>query len=213
MSPSEWANFDQDQACEYILRTSLARSFNAGKDDLLDKLLESMKGCFELNKILDVLRAANRSTDFNAKKIWAISYKDKAQAYFALSKVVDGVSLNQNSGTHLDHVIPKALLKGREVKDVNQLANLTILSESENMSKGKKQIREWLDDMTPEQFAVFCSRHAIPSDDRLYAPENFDEFISERKKLICSKTRLGKHLQSDVSEQEDDGDDVTGVDD
>jgi hypothetical protein len=213
MSPSEWANFDQDQACEYILRTSLARSFNAGKDDLLDKLLESMKGGFELNKILDVLRAANRSTDFNAKKIWSISYKDKAQAYFALSKVVNGVSLNQNSGTNLDHVIPKALLKGREVKDINQLANLTILSESENMSKGKKQIRDWLDDMSPGQFAAFCSRHAIPSDVRLYSPENFDEFISERKKLISSRTLLGKHLQSDGIEQDDEGDDVPGVDD
>jgi len=104
-------------------------------------------------------------------------------------------------------------LKGREVKDVNQLANLTILSESDNMSKGKKQLCEWLNDMTPVQFAAFCSRHAIPSDVRLYARENFDEFISERKKLISLHTILGKHLQSDGSEQDDEGDDVAGVDD
>ena len=210
MTISQWNNFDQGQACEYILRTSLARSFNAGKDDLLDDLLTSMESGFDINKIIGVLRNANRSVDFNAKKIWAISYKDRAQVYFALSKVVYGLNLSQISGTDIDHIIPKSLLKGRDVKDVNQLANLTILSEADNRSKGKKLLSNWLSEMEASALSSFCSRHSIPNDKNLWYPENFDNFILERKKLISANTALGGLLQKEeVDEEEEEEIDVS----
>jgi hypothetical protein len=204
MSTAEWTAFDQSKAAEYILRTSLARSFGAGKDDLLDKLRDSMVGGFELNKVFAVLKAANRSIDFSATKVWAISYKDRASVYFALSKVVKGFSLDQMSGTNIDHVIPKALMKGRE-KDVNQLANLTVLTESDNKSKGKKLLADWLSEMDDETLRNFCSLHAIPFDRTLWTPKKFDEFVAQRKRLISTSTPLGNLFK--VEEQLEDDED------
>jgi uncharacterized protein with ParB-like and HNH nuclease domain len=212
MTIQQWNNFDQDQACEYILRTSLARSFNAGKDDLLDKLQQSMESGFDLNKILGILKSANRSVDFNTQKIWAITYNDRAQVYFALSKVVSGLNLNQISATAIDHIIPKALLlKERDPKDVNQLANLTILSDSDNKSKGKKLLSDWLSEMEPGLLLSFCTRHSIPTEKSLWLPGNFDQFISERKKLIANNTPLGELFQKEESTSDDeDEDEING---
>jgi Protein of unknown function DUF262 len=204
MTTAQWTAFDQSKAAEYILRTSLARSFAAGKDNLLDDLRDSMVAGFDLNKVFAVLKSANRSIDFSSKKIWAISYKDRTSVYFALSKVVKGFSLDQLSGTNIDHIIPKALMKGRE-KDVNQLANLTVLSEADNKSKGKKLLAEWLAEMDDETLRNFCSLHAIPCDRALWTPKNFDEFIFQRKRLISTSTQLGNlfKVEDQVEDEEE----------
>jgi len=203
MTPSEWKNFSQHQAAEYILRTSLARSFNGAKDGLLDDLQKSMQSKFDLDNIIEILRLANRTVDFNSEKIWAISYKNPSEVYFALSKV-NGIDISHISDTHIDHIIPKALLKNRTSEEVNQLANLTILTEQENLSKGKKQLTNWLSEMDSDQLVHFCRRNMIPSDKSLWDPLNFDKFIEERKRLIIEKTPLGKLINQKLIEVEDD---------
>lgn len=211
MDIAKWNAFDKRQAAEYILRTSLARSFSDGKDDLLDDLAESMCAGFELEKVLTVLKAANRNVDFAPEKIWSISYKESSLVYFALSKVVAGVDFEQMSGTNIDHVIPKALLKSREMKDVNQLANLTVLSEADNKSKGKKTLIEWLDGFSDQTLKDHCERHAIPLDKSLWSPDRFDDFIVARKKLIVSSTGLGRLLRSQTPDTDSDVDDADDV--
>ena len=205
MDISQWNAFDKRQAAEYILRTSLARSFSDGKDDLLDKLAASMCGGFDLEKVFGVLKTANRNIDFTSEKIWNISYKESAMVYFALSKVVVGIDFEQMSGTNIDHIIPKALLKSRDLKDVNQLANLTVLSEADNKSKGKKTLVEWLREFDEDTLKSHCERHAIPFDKSLWVPERFDDFIAARKKLIVSSTPLGRLLRDQIPDADSDG--------
>ena len=205
MDISQWNAFDKRQAAEYILRTSLARSFSDGKDDLLDKLAASMCAGFDVDKVFGVLKAANRNIDFTSEKIWSISYKESAMVYFALSKVVVGIDFEQMSGTNIDHIIPKALLKSRDLKDVNQLANLTVLSEADNKSKGKKTLVDWLGEFDDATLKAHCERHAIPLDKSLWSPERFDDFISARKKLIVSSTPLGRLLRDQVPDPDLEG--------
>ena len=125
--------------------------------------------------------------------------------YFALSKVVVGIDFEQMSGTNIDHIIPKALLKSRDLKDVNQLANLTVLSEADNKSKGKKTLVEWLREFDEDTLKAHCERHAIPFDKSLWVPERFDDFIAARKKLIVSSTPLGRLLRDQIPDADSDG--------
>jgi len=207
MTATQWANFDKRLACEYMLRTSLARSFNGAKDDLLDKLAVSMKSGFSLDRIIGTLRDASRNVDFDDRKIWGISYKEESLVYFALSKVVTGIDFDQISGTNVDHIIAKANLKGVSKDAINQLANLTVLSASDNKAKGKKLITEWLAEMDLGQREDYCRRNCIPNVPRLWLPENYSEFIIERKKLILAQTELGKLLQKFASQASDESED------
>jgi hypothetical protein len=212
MTSTQWANFDKRLAAEYMLRTSLARSFNGAKDDLLDKLAESMKLGFSLERITATLREASRNVDFDERKIWSISYKEDSLVYFALSKVVAGIDFDQISGTNLDHIIAKINLKGLSSDSINQLANLTVLSASDNKAKGKKLITEWLAEMNEGQREDYCRRNCMPNVPRLWLPENYSEFITERKKLILSQTELGKLLKKSATQAPDESEDSDTVD-
>lgn len=196
MKAREWSELDADAVAEYILITSLAGSFNGAKDSLLDQLAESMKDKFDLQKALGLLKSANRTIEFDAQKIWAISYKQQAKVYFAISKVVKGSNLQSICQTHIDHIIAKDLLTSYTASDVNQLANLTILDQSENTSKGKKTLLEWLKGRTEAQRRQYCETHQIPMDESLWAPSKFHEFIKARKELILANTEMGKLLSS-----------------
>ena len=212
MTSTQWANFDKRLAAEYMLRTSLARSFNGAKDDLLDNLALSMKSGFSLERIAVTLREASRNVDFDERKIWAISYKEDSLVYFALSKVVAGIDFDQMSGTNLDHIIAKTNLKGLSSDSINQLANLTVLSASDNKAKGKKLITEWLAEMNEEQREDYCRRNCMPNVPRLWLPENYSEFITERKKLILSQTELGKLLKKTATQVPDESEDSDIID-
>jgi hypothetical protein len=64
--------------------------------------------------------------------------------------------------------------------------------------------------MDASALSSFCSRHSIPNDKTLWLPENFDNFILERKKLISDNTALGGLLQKeDVDDEEEEENDIT----
>jgi len=196
MKAREWSKLDAEAVSEYILITSLAGSFNGAKDSLLDDLSESMKAGFNLKTVLSILKNANRTVDFDAGKIWAISYKQQAKVYFALSKIVVGSNLRSICQSHIDHIIAKDLLSSVPATDVNQLANLTVLDQSENASKGGHTLMEWLKERSESQRRQYCLKHRIPLDEALWAPTRFADFIRARKALILEETELGKLLSS-----------------
>lgn len=183
-SEREWSEFNYHAAAEYILRTTLAGSFNGAKDNLLDELSNSMKKGFNMEDILEVLQRNHRPTLVNEGKIWSISYTQPAKVYFAMSKIVVGSNLEQVCQTNIDHIIAKDLLEDRSPSEVNQLANLTILDEHENKSKNAQNLTEWLCGRSPEDKLAYCKKHHIPTDERLWVPERFDDFIKARKALI-----------------------------
>ena len=110
----------------------------------------------------------------------------------------------ENNLPQVDHIFPQSLL--RKVKttnpntgrmnvmryrdaDRNQLANCMLLTADENGAGGKS-------DLPPDQWFVgpraedsYLQMHLIPSDRALWKLERFDDFISERKRLIAEKLR------------------------
>jgi hypothetical protein len=203
----QWSQFDFAAAAEYILRTTLAGSFNGAKDNLLDDLAASMKKGFDIDEVLAILEENNRPILVNEGKIWAISYTQPAKVYFAMSKIVVGSNLEQVCQTNIDHIIAKDLLEDRNPSDVNQLANLTVIDEHENKSKKAQTLTEWLKGCSPRDRAAYCHKHHIPTDETLWAPEKFDDFIKARKALIMSDSGFKSLLvagssSADISDQD-----------
>lgn len=99
-----------------------------------------------------------------------------------------GIKLNStNLGTshllELHHIFPKALVAPQYTsKDVNEIANIAFLGKSANASIGKKQPREYLQDLPPDRL----QRQFIPMNSDLWEIDRFQEFIAERRTLLAS---------------------------
>jgi|LakMenEpi03Aug12_release.lakeMendotaPanAssembly.Ray.scaffolds.fasta_scaffold232858_1 uncharacterized protein with ParB-like and HNH nuclease domain len=202
MGKKKWGGMDKIPLSDYILTTSLAGSFNGAKDTLLDKLTESMIEGFDLEKIKEIFINDNRSITFDAKKIWEIGYSNPEKVYFAMKNIIPGVSLSDISAKNIDHIIPRdglvKLTKKIPASEINQLANLTILDATQNKQKSGRPLKIWLEELDPSERANYLARNCIPAEPSLWDPNNFHQFVEERKKLILSKTELGKLIPSKV---------------
>jgi hypothetical protein len=76
------------------------------------------------------------------------------------------------------------IMKYRE-GDRNQLANCMLLTAAENGAGGKSDTPpdEWFRDKD----AAYLDRHLVPPDSALWKLDRFEDFITERKKLIKAK--------------------------
>jgi len=211
MKLNAWLHFDKNIIADYILITSLAGSFNGAKDSLIDKLSKSMIERFDHKTIMKIFTDDNRKVDINEEKIWSISYAKPEQVYFAMKLVLTGMSLQEISDTHIDHIISKNILGDKfNSAEINELANLTILDGAQNKSKGKKTLSDWLNNISDIERKKYCATHFIPDNKELWESNNFKKFIAERKKLILNKSPLGKLMKnnaptsSDIEEDDED---------
>ncbi len=101
-----------------------------------------------------------------------------------------------NNAPQTDHIFPQSLLKDIKVKnpetgrnvmkykefDRDQIANCMLLTAAENRAGGKGDTppEEWFKDND----ATYLETHLIPNNPSLWKNENYDVFISERKKLL-----------------------------
>jgi hypothetical protein len=119
-----------------------------------------------------------------------------------MKNIIPGVSLSDISAKNIDHIIPRdglvKLTKKIPASEINQLANLTILDATQNKQKSGRPLKIWLEELDPSERANYLARNCIPAEPSLWDPNNFHQFVEERKKLILSKTELGKLIPSKV---------------
>ena len=98
---------------------------------------------------------------------------------------------------HQDHIFPRSRLSEDRLveygidreqaraleKKANTLANLQLLTGTENQSKQDTPFGEWITGQRDE----FYDRHLIPRDSDLHKTENLARFLQTRKKMIKSK--------------------------
>jgi hypothetical protein len=188
----------------YLLRSLLAGAFGGTPDQLIDDIVNKMKDikAFDLNEIFGVIRSAGRSLELTEDRFWAIGYgSENIHLLFNLwyrdFKYTPAFASNL---PQIDHVFPQSALKKIKTHnpntgkmdimkyregDRNQLANCMLLTAAENGSGGKSDTPpdEWFKDKDK----VYLDRHIIPPDPALWKLERFEDFITERKKLIKSK--------------------------
>lgn len=119
--------------------------------------------------------------------------KDNCYAFPILSLLYPNLDY-KNNNFHKDHLHAEALYDSLSVtvkdkypfKVYNSILNLQMLDKNENESKGKKELWDWVDSScVSADKAKFLEDHLIPNVDLTLA--NFDEFITERKKLLKTK--------------------------
>lgn len=117
---------------------------------------------------------------FSDKKLWAL---------------LDPLSRGTRRPFEAHHLFPKALLAGRAIsdrKEVNQVANLSLLEWPSNMKAGARapadyvpELRKHLGDGTWERMSRL---HALPPGWELM---EYDEFLSRRRELMAELIRRG----------------------
>jgi len=90
---------------------------------------------------------------------------------------------------HIHHIFPKDLLRkvyGEKVGDMDietaydLVGNVTIVSKEANENIGSKRPDEYLKDFSEEML----KSHYIPTESELWKPENYKDFITQRKKQL-----------------------------
>lgn len=132
-------------------------------------------------------------------------YEDR-QAFTILALLAPG--LDYKNKFHKDHLHPKSgfTLKALKFKGItepdlafyrdaihwNSILNLAHIDENENKSKSDTPLEDWVKTETTRQkvsLEKFCSDHLLPNEFSMLAFTEFQEFISERRKILGQQLR------------------------
>jgi hypothetical protein len=202
--PKTWTSKEvQRDAAEYLMRSVVTGAFNGAKDDLIDALSELMvdEAGVPLQSVIEVFHSKGRSTSVTPEKLWQIRY-GSPQAQLVLRMLRPGVPLtaaNRKNLPEVDHLFSQKVLaeQSRPKSEVDQLANLTLLSAKENKRKSGKSIHEWLENMSASDRQSICTDLLIPSDESLWKPGRFGEFIRRRKQMILQSEPIRELLAAE----------------
>jgi uncharacterized protein with ParB-like and HNH nuclease domain len=201
--PDKWRSNDKKDFKYYILRVSLTGAFSGTPDNLIDQITKKIdeRKNFEINEIFTTIKNNGRSLEISKEKLLDLEYNDKE--IHLIFNMWYGFNYQPSFNGNLpqiDHIFPQSELKkikdvnqepgGKDSrkyskKEINQIANLMLLTAQENGAGGKsnKTPEEWFLDKNDE----YLDLHLIPKDKELWKIEKFEQFIEWRKKLIVDK--------------------------
>ena len=199
---SDWQKYEADYQ-KYLIRTSLTGVFGGNPDQLLDKIISSIREnqIFNLSEIFGVVRGDGRSLEVSQDTILGLNYwKKEIHLLFNLWYGFNyQPSLSENS-PQIDHIFPQSVLAKIKLpnpdtgkinvmkfkwQDRDQIGNLMLLTQKENGGGGKTDIlpEVWFADKSDE----YLEKHLIPKDSELWKLENFEVFVEQRNRLILDK--------------------------
>jgi len=213
-----WKNHETDYQT-YLLRTSLTGAFSGQPDNLIDKLVRSIKErrTFHIADIFGVVREENRSLELTKDSLLSIHYSSKEiHLLFNLWYGFNYQPSFKENKPQADHIFPTAELKKIKIKNPDsgkmnimkygwqhrdQIANMMLLTAAENGAGGKSDTvpEIWFSDKSDE----YLEKHLIPKDKELWKMENFEKFIHERKLLLTAKFRYLLNLGTNEEEEEE----------
>ncbi len=199
--PQAWSQARQVDT--FLIRSLLAGAFSGQSDRVIDSLVRRFREieCFDAEEAFGVIRGQNRSLEITQERFFHMGYGSK-NVHLILNlwyPAFTHTPMYENNLPQIDHVFPQSLLKSvrepqadtgrlamRYPDDVrNQLANCMLLTRSENGGGGKSDTppAQWFADKDTD----YLDLHLIPKDPALWSLDRFDDFITERKKLISDK--------------------------
>lgn len=199
--PTKWATALKRD--EYLIRTMLTAAFSGNPDNLIDKVVRKINEDtdFVIQNVYGVIRDDGRNLELSKENLLGISYTDRRiHLLFNLWYDFNYTPAYVQNEPQVDHIFPQSLLK--TIKDLNpdtkrmsimrykqpfrdQLANMMLLTRSENGASGKwdTSAEDWFKTKNKAYFDL----HLIPQDPNLWKLENYELFLEERKKLILKK--------------------------
>lgn len=190
---------------KWFILSTIKNAFGGSSDTTLSRLraiLEEKVVVKSTNPFPDAelyasLEITPSLSDLEINRILSFAYQGR-YTNLALSLLYPDMAW-KNAAFHEDHIYPKSMFDRREMKrlqfsdakmdfytaNFNNLANLELLTDSENLSKNATPFDDWLKTRDPN----FCALHLIPTI-QSYSFTDFEDFIAERTKLIAAA--LGK---------------------
>ncbi len=189
--PNKWETTPQKQ--NYLLRVLLTSAFSGRPDALIDKVINKIKSTseFDVNEIYEVIKSDGRQISLSSKDLFSMGYgSQNIHLIFNLwypQEEANYQNTYQANNIEVDHIFPQSELRklNRPKSEIDQLANCMLLTRINNGPENKtnKLPEEWFKDKSEKDLDLHC----IPKNQNLWKLENFDLFISERKKLISAK--------------------------
>jgi uncharacterized protein with ParB-like and HNH nuclease domain len=198
--PTQWKKLlksDDKVALSHLMaRLSLAGTFAGAKDNLIDALVREV----DLSRGNLDIRALEAAIQQNNQPIFATEIRVKKASYnsgivrqiFSIMYPAPNVYMPAFDGNSLsvDHIFPQVQLSKKvdgkprfSKQQRDTLANLMLLTKSENSSKKDAEPSTWLVGRSED----FYSLHCIPTNPRLWELDNYEEFIEERWKLLLAR--------------------------
>jgi uncharacterized protein with ParB-like and HNH nuclease domain len=188
----------------YLLRTSLTSAFSGNPDNVLDSIVNRLKGSntFDVAEVFAVILSLGRSLELTPDRLWQLGYgSDSIHLLFNWwYRDFNHTPAYENNFPQIDHIFPQSVLSKIKVENPltgkrnkqkypmqvrNQLANCMLLSREENGAGGKWDTlpEDWFANKSPE----YLAKHLIPADPALWKLDQFEAFIEARKQLIVTK--------------------------
>lgn len=195
---------DRGQIQKWLIASLLKRAFSGTPDNVLRpirQVIDKNHDGFPLEQVVEEFRGKPKSITFNSDEIQNLFLYYYGSPYTFSTLAVLYPTLDFKNRFHLDHIHPRSSFKKRNllkrgipeskigffVSEVDYLANLQLLEGAENTEKSDADFKDWLHRTCPtsQQRRDFMAKHYIPDVD--LSLENFEQFITERKKMMVAK--------------------------
>jgi len=194
---------DRKKIFKWLIIALLKRTFGGVPDNVLRpmrEVIDSTSNGFPFDEIIKKQKGTTKSMSFDDDEIENLLYNKYGQTYTFSVLAFLYPTLDYRNKFHQDHIFPKKYFTAKRLKrrgiagdkvdfyldNYNYLANLQLLEGVPNQEKASKDFGTWLFETYPNisDRNVFMKKNYIPDID--LSLENFEEFVSEREKLIVS---------------------------
>jgi hypothetical protein len=194
-------NDDIPNIKKWIQLSILGRVFGSQTTSYLTRLRKEVNWgkSFPLEEIIKVSNAVNKNMDINEDRLEDIINRAKkgSQDCWALLTLLYPSHNIRDVKFHEDHIYPYSELSKKQKNDGGDfISNIQLLEGRDNSSKNNKDPEDWMDEYCSSRklnIEEYKNQNFIPLEIDL-TPDNFERFISARKKLI--RTKLLEILES-----------------
>jgi uncharacterized protein with ParB-like and HNH nuclease domain len=198
---------DREKIQKWLTHSLLKRAFSGQPDNVLRpirQVIANTNGSFPLEEIVEEFRGKPKSLVFNNDEIQNLFFYRYGGAYTFSTLALLYPTLDFRNKFHQDHIFPKSFFTRNRlsrrgipteklesyIDNFDYLANLQLLEGIPNIEKSNKDFKEWLYQTHPNEQdrKDYMKKHYIP--DVELGLENFEEFITERKKLMAAKFEI-----------------------
>lgn len=198
---------DRASIKQWLIRMLVRRVFGASTDSVLTQTrkaftsdiskckIEGELSVFPANEISKKIKDLDKVDDDFLDQLLDLQ-KDDKYTFSILALLYPNLDY-KNNNFHMDHLHPEDRYDelSDEIKTkypfkayYNSIRNLQMLDANENESKGKKLLKDWVNQNTNEETRkLFLESHLIPDVD--LSMDNFETFILERSKLLKEKLK------------------------
>ena len=197
---------DREKIRKWLTISLLKGTFGGQPDNILRpirNIISKNSSSFPLDEIAQYLKGKPKSIEFNNDEITNLFFYQYGQKHTFSILALLYPTLDFRNKFHQDHIFPKSFFTSKKLNkkgidegkiefylnNFNYLANLQLLEGTPNKEKSDMDFKEWLFKEYPDEHARkdYMKKHYIPDIDLSF--NNFEEFISERKKLIFDKLK------------------------